>query len=116
MISFGVTVHALVALPAPHEAEDGHLKLRLMYVSETPVRLECATGVPDCKVTHLLVTELDPKRLFVPPLLDMLLARRHYGPGVLHTFSFVSRPVETEDCTPALRHFSDFAQLLLNPD
>lgn len=73
MISDGIRVHALVALTAPYKAKEGQFKLRVINVSETPVRLERAIGVPDCKFKHVPVAELDLPRLLVPPLFHMLL-------------------------------------------
>lgn len=55
----GVREHGLVALPALFEALDGQFWLHLINANETPVRLEHATRVLDCEVTHLPVVVLD---------------------------------------------------------
>ncbi|ROT62774.1 hypothetical protein C7M84_019357 [Penaeus vannamei] len=51
----GVRVHGLAALPAIYDAPDDLFSLRLMNVTDSPVRLERATRVLDCEATHLPV-------------------------------------------------------------
>lgn len=91
MISDGVHFHALG--PSVPRGKRWSKVTCVIIVNEIPVRFERATGLPDCKVTHFPVAEL-----------DLYLYYLWYTPtpDCLAYIAVSLPPAETEDCTPVL--------------